>query len=200
MSPPYPSRKCAGAHVLVDEVYRDVTGDTSLPAAARGEGFITTSSLTKSYGLSSLRAGWVIAARDVTYRVRRARDVVDGTGSIVAERLATLAFEHLDRLAARGRQILARNKAIADAFLQSRKDLEWVPSAGAIVFPRIRGIADAGAFVERLMRDRGTAVGPGVFFDAPAHFRLGYGGDTEKIREGLLRLTAALNEELAPNR
>ena len=190
----------AGAHVLVDEVYRDVTGDTSLPAAARGEGFITTSSLTKSYGLSSLRAGWVIAARDVTYRVRRARDVVDGTGSIVAERLATLAFEHLDRLAARGRQILARNKAIADAFLQSRKDLEWVPSAGAIVFPRIRGIADAGAFVERLMRDRGTAVGPGVFFDAPAHFRLGYGGDTEKIREGLVRLTAALNAEVAPNR
>jgi hypothetical protein len=183
----------AGGHVLVDEVYRDVTGDASSPAAARGDVFITTNSLTKSYGLSSLRAGWVIAAPDVTYRVRRARDVVDGTGSIVAERLAALAFQQLDRLHERARAVLARNKAVAEAFLQSRRDLEWVPSPGTIVFPRIKGVEDAGPFVERLMHERRTAVGPGRFFEAPAHFRVGYGGDTEKIRAGLDRLAAALD-------
>ncbi len=125
--------------------------------------------------------------------MRRARDVVDGTGSIVAERLATLAFQHLDRLHDRARAILARNRALADAFLASRTDLEWVPSAGTIVFPRIKGVEDAGPFVERLMEERRTAVGPGRFFEAPAHFRLGYGGDTEKIRAGLDHLAAALD-------
>ena len=184
----------SGAHVLVDEVYRDVSGDTSPPASTRGDVFITTNSLTKSYGLSSLRAGWIIAAPDVTYRVRRARDVVDGTGSIVAERLATLAFQQLDRLHERSRSILARNKAIADSFLQSRRDLEWVPSAGTVVFPRIKGVEDAGPFVERVMQERRTALGPGHFFEAPAHFRLGYGGDSDKIRGGLDRLRAALDE------
>jgi aspartate/methionine/tyrosine aminotransferase len=183
----------AGAHVIVDEVYKDVTGDPTPPAAARGDVFVTTTSLTKSYGLSSLRAGWVIASPSLTYRVRRANDVVDGTGSIVAERLATLAFQQLDALTARARQILARNKALADAFLQSRTDLEWVPSTGTIVFPRIRGVADSQPFVERLMRERKTALGPGHFFQAPAHFRLGYGGDTEKIRQGLLNVSAALD-------
>ena len=184
----------AGAHVMVDEVYKDVTGDQTPPAAARGEVFLTTSSLTKSYGLSSLRAGWVIAAPALTYRVRRVRDVVDGSGSIVAERLATLAFQQLDALTTRARAILARNKTFADRFLQSRKDLEWVPSAGTIVFPRIRGVADAGVFVDRLMRERQTALGPGAFFDAPAHFRLGYGGSTEQIRSGLERVAAALDD------
>jgi aspartate/methionine/tyrosine aminotransferase len=164
----------AGAHVLVDEVYKDVTGDPSPPAAARGDAFITTSSLTKSYGLSSLRAGWAIAAPDV------------------AERLSVLAFQHLEALAGRARTILGRNKALANAFLASRPDLEWVPSAGTIVFPRIKGLADAGAFVERVMREHGTALGPGSFFDAPAHFRLGYGGDTDRIREGLARVAACL--------
>jgi len=183
----------AGAHVVVDEVYKDVTGDTSPTAAARGDVFITTSSLTKSYGLSSLRAGWVIASPAITYRVRRARDVVDGTGSIVAERLAVLAFEHLDALYLRARAILARNKALADAFLQSRRELEWMPSSGTIVFPRIKGTSDAGPFIDRVMREHRTALGPGAFFDAPAHFRLGYGGDTEKIREGLSRVGAALD-------
>jgi aspartate/methionine/tyrosine aminotransferase len=184
----------AGAHVVVDEVYKDVTDDRTPPAAARGGVFATTSSLTKSYGLSSLRAGWVIASPALTYRARRARDVVDGTGSIVAERLAALAFQQLDALTARARAILARNKALADAFLKSRSDLEWAPSAGTIVFPRIQGVADAGPFVDRLMRERRTALGPGAFFDAPAHFRLGYGGDMETIRAGLARLAAALDE------
>ena len=172
-------------------------GQTSAMAAgfhaARGDVFITTSSLTKSYGLSSLRAGWVIASPAITYRVRRARDVVDGTGSIVAERLAVLAFEHLDALYLRARAILARNKALADAFLQSRRELEWVPSPGTIVFPRIKGTSDAGPFIDRVMREHRTALGPGAFFDAPAHFRLGYGGDTEKIREGLSRVGTALD-------
>jgi aspartate/methionine/tyrosine aminotransferase len=182
----------AGAHVIVDEVYKDVTNDPSPTAAALGDTFITTSSLTKSYGLSSLRAGWAIASPEITYRIRRARDVVDGTGSIVAERLSVLAFQHLDALHARARAILARNKALADAFLAAHPQLEFAPSTGTIVFPRIRGVADAGPFVERVMREQRTALGPGSFFEAPAHFRLGYGGDTDKIREGLARVANTL--------
>src|SRR6266545_4069546 len=183
-----------GAHVLVDEVYKDVTADVSPAAAARGDVFITTSSLTKSYGLSSLRAGWAIASPTITYRIRRARDVVDGTGSIVAERLAVLAFQQLDVLYARARAIVARNKGLADAFLAAHPQLEWVPSSGTIVFPRIRGVADAAPFVDRVMREQHTALGPGGFFEAPAHFRLGYGGETEKIREGLARVSAVLQK------
>ncbi|HET7698862.1 MAG TPA: aminotransferase class I/II-fold pyridoxal phosphate-dependent enzyme [Vicinamibacterales bacterium] len=182
----------AGAHVLVDEVYRDVTGDGGAPAAARGDVFITTNSLTKSYGLSSLRAGWTIATPALSYRLRRARDVVDGTGSIVAERLAVLAFEHLDALYLRARAILATNQALANAFLASHPELEWAPSAGTIVFPRIAGVADARPFVDRVMREQRTALGPGAFFDAPAHFRLGYGGEADRIREGLARVAAVL--------
>jgi len=184
----------AGAHVLVDEVYRDVSGAAGAPIATRGDVFITTNSLTKSYGLSSLRCGWTIASESLSYRIRRARDVVDGTGSIVAERLSTLAFAHLDALAARARGILARNTALIDAFLASRRDLQCAPSAATVVFPRLDGVEDTSAFTDRLLRERDTAVVPGRFFDAPAHFRIGFGGDTETLRAGLDRLASALDE------
>jgi aspartate/methionine/tyrosine aminotransferase len=184
----------AGAHVIVDEVYRDVSPAAGPAIASLADMFVTTNSLTKSYGLSSLRCGWVIASADVSYRVRRARDVVDGTGSIVAERLAALAFAHLDALAARAHGILARNKALVDEFLASRTELRWAPSAGTVVFPRIDGVDDVSAFAERLLRERETEIVPGRFFDAPAHFRLGFGGDTEQLRGGLERLGAALDE------
>jgi aspartate/methionine/tyrosine aminotransferase len=66
------------------------------------------------------------------------------------------------------------------------------------VFPRIKGVADATPFVEAVMQDHHTALGPGHFFDAPAHFRLSYGGDTDKIRGGLAHVAAALDAR-APN-
>ncbi len=183
-----------GAHVLVDEVYLDITGIRWSPAATRGDVFVTTSSLTKSYGLSSLRSGWAIASEALTSRLRRARDIVDGTGSIVAERLATLAFSQLDRFEARARDLVRTNRKLVDEFLRSRRELEWIPSTGTIVFPRIRGISDVTPFADRLMTERRTAIVPGRFFDAPEHFRLGYGGETEKLRGGLERLAAGLDD------
>jgi aspartate/methionine/tyrosine aminotransferase len=39
-----------------------------------------------------------------------------------------------------------------------------------------------------------TSVVPGSFFEMPAHFRLGFAGDTETLVAGLERLSAALDE------
>jgi aspartate/methionine/tyrosine aminotransferase len=183
-----------GAHVLVDEVYLDSAARATRPAATRSPVFISTSSLTKSYGLAGLRCGWVLAAPDVAEAVRRARDIVDGTGAFAAEKLSVLAFSMLDRLAARARRLLDANGARVRAFLASRDDLECVqPDAGTVVFPRLRGVADAGPFIDRLGREYQTDVVPGRFFQAPAHFRLGFGGRPEVLAEGLELLGACLD-------
>jgi aspartate/methionine/tyrosine aminotransferase len=181
--------------VLVDEVYLDTATDGPVqPAAARSPVFISTSSLTKSYGLAGLRCGWVLAAPDVAEHVRRARDIIDGTGAFPAERLSVLAFSLLDRLAARARRILTANGAAVRQFLAGRPDLECVlPGAGTVVFPRLRGVDDAGPFVGTLAREFETDVVPGHFFQAPAHFRLGFGGRPEELAQGLARLGRALD-------
>jgi aspartate/methionine/tyrosine aminotransferase len=165
-----------------------------LTAATLGDAFVCTNSLTKSYGLSGLRCGWILSSTDVAERIRRARDVVDGTGSIVAERLAALAFTHLDLLLARTTTLLETNGGIVREFLRSRTELDWIAAAGTVVFPRLRGIADATEFAARLLSARDTAVVPGRFFQAPEHFRLGFGGPTDTLRGGLLAVGAALDE------
>jgi aspartate/methionine/tyrosine aminotransferase len=183
----------AGAKVLVDEVYLDSVPGTRGPAGARAPVFVTTSSLTKSYGLSGLRCGWVIAAPEIAERVRRARDVVDGSGAFPAERLAVLAFSQLDRLAARARGILDPNRRLILDFLASRPDLAFVaPAGGTVVFPRLRGVDDATAFVDRLARDHDTGIVPGSFFQAPSHVRIAFGGRRDTLEEGLVRLGRAL--------
>jgi aspartate/methionine/tyrosine aminotransferase len=184
----------AGAHVLVDEVYLDAADAELRPAALLGAPFISTSSLTKSYGLSSLRCGWSLSSTAVAERVRRARDVIDGSGSIATERLATLAFAQLDRLEVRTTALLGVNRPLVHEFLRGRRELEVVlPRNSTVVFPRIRGVRDTGAFAERLLAERGTAIVPGRFFEAPAHFRLGFGGPGEVVEAGLAQLGAALD-------
>jgi aspartate/methionine/tyrosine aminotransferase len=52
----------AGAHVLVDEVYLETLFDQPWKSAFHlGPNFVITSSLTKAYGLSGIRCGWILA-------------------------------------------------------------------------------------------------------------------------------------------
>ena len=53
----------AGARVLVDEVYLN-SAFPAVPSAVKlGPTFVCTNSLTKVYGLSGLRCGWILAER-----------------------------------------------------------------------------------------------------------------------------------------
>ncbi len=83
--------RSVGAKVIVDEVYLDaVEGAERSPAATRDDVFVSTNSLTKSYGLAGLRIGWMLADAETTERALRVRDVVDGVGSIPSETLGVL--------------------------------------------------------------------------------------------------------------
>lgn len=185
-----------GALVLVDEVYAEAQHDHTpipAPAATYGDTFVTTSSLTKGYGLAGLRCGWILAAPAIAQRIRVTRDIVDGSGPFLAESLAVTAFREIDRLRDRARAILAENFNMLRAMAESHPRLEWrEPVAGTTAFPLVKGIDDTTAFVDALIRDHDTVVVPGHFFQAPQHIRIGFGGKHEMVREALTRLDRAL--------
>jgi aspartate/methionine/tyrosine aminotransferase len=190
-----------GARVLVDEVYAEAQHDDGAlpaPAATLGDVFVSTSSLTKAYGLAGLRCGWIIASPALSDRVRAIRDIIDGSGPYVAERLSLTAFQQIDRLKSRARQILAENLSIVRAMARSHPRLEWLePAAGTTAFPRVKGVDDTSDFVERLIRDHDTIVVPGRFFQAPQHIRIAFGGSADMVREAVRRLDLALRASAA---
>jgi aspartate/methionine/tyrosine aminotransferase len=193
----------ARAHVLADEVYLEMLFDRPAPfsfpigqaLAARGDNpFLVTSSLTKVYGLSGLRCGWVLAAPLLAQRMWLLNDLFAASAAHTAERLSVMALDHLPQFRARAQSLLAANRALLDAFLDSRRDLEcFRPPAGTVVFPRLTH-GDPDAFFKLLREKYETTVVPGKFFAMPRHFRLGIGGDTPELRTGLERLSDALDE------
>src|SRR5271157_2793397 len=184
-----------GARVLVDEVYLDILYERRpKPAFHFGDHFLVTSSLTKAFGLSGLRCGWVLCSPELAHRMWRINDLYAATPAHPAELLSVIAFDHLDKIAARAKRLLDQNRKSMDAFLASRTDLDFHrTSEGTIVFPRLRkGSVDD--FLHLLREKYETSVVPGEFFDMPQHFRIGIGGDPEMTRKGFGRLGLALDE------
>jgi aspartate/methionine/tyrosine aminotransferase len=73
--------------------------------------------------------------------------------------------------------------------------LEWLePAAGTTAFPRVRGVDDTSALVDLLIREYDAIVVPGRFFQAPRHIRVGFGGETNMVREAVSRLDRALRQ------
>ena len=182
-----------GAHVMIDEVYLPAAIPAQHSAAHLGERFIATASLTKCYGLSGLRCGWIIASPELAERMWRLNELFGVAQAHSTERLSLLALEKLDQIAAASHGHLDRNRSLANAFFAGRDDLDCAPMTGGITaFPRLLdGDVDA---LNGLLRERyDTSIVPGHFFGAPEHFRLGVGQPTKLIEGGLERLGAALD-------
>jgi aspartate/methionine/tyrosine aminotransferase len=183
-------------YVLVDEVYREMLFQAEPQSAFHldPERFIVTSSLTKAYGLSGLRSGWVLAPAKMAQRMWKIHDLHAATYPFMTEYLSVIALEKLSHIAARMKSILDENRALLREFLARREDLDYFwPEYGAIVFPRLKH----GAMADfcRLLRDRfETSVVPGEFFEMPEHFRIGVGTPTADLRAALNQLARGLDQ------
>ena len=184
-----------GARVLIDEVYMETLFEESPRTSFHlGSEFVVTSSLTKAFGLSGLRCGWILAEPALAKRMWLLNDLFASTPVHSGERLSVVAIQQLEEIGARARQLFDRNRQLLNEFLDTREDLEVVrPQFGTVMFPRVRG----GSSEElcRVLREKyETTVVPGRFFEMPAHFRIGISGETATLEAGLERLGKALDE------
>jgi aspartate/methionine/tyrosine aminotransferase len=183
------------ARVLVDEVYLEMLfQETPQTAFHLGDQFVVTGSLTKAFGLSGLRCGWILAEPELAKRMWLLNDLFAATPVHAGERLSVAAFRQLPAIAARAQSRLDKHRKMLNQFLDTRDDLETVrPQLGSIMFPRVK--TGSSESLCNLLREKyETSVVPGRFFEQPAHFRIGMGGDTETFTEGLDRLGLALDE------
>ena len=182
-----------GARVLVDEVYLELLFDRPQRSAFHlGEHFMVTSSLTKAYGLSGLRCGWILAAPELVERMWHHNDLFGNIPAHITDRLSVIALDHLETIRARAKSLLEANWKLLDRLLAEHPALDVTrPPGGTIVFAKVpRG--DGDTFAKHLREKYETSVVPGRFFEMPDRIRIGIGNDPEEVEEGLRRLNASL--------
>ena len=188
-----------GFRVIVDEVYGDfaTAEERPVPACRISPHFISVSSLTKAFGLSTLRCGWIVADPAVIAIVRDLADRTEFGISNLTHALAALVLERRDQFSAYSSDVLSAARQIAD-----RHFAEWekagliagtLPKSGCIAFPRLVGIDDTLAFADDLFARTGVTVVPGEFFGAAGHVRIGFGLPVSKVEPAFAMLGEALH-------
>jgi len=187
--------RSVGALVLVDEVYLDaVYEETPRTSFHIGPEFVVTSSLTKVYGVSGLRCGWILARPDLAWKMRRLNDLYSATPVYPGELLSVVAFKHLNLLRERACRIVEADRKLLRDFLKQQSVLSAVRTdCGTTSFVQLRD-RNVDFFLERLRAKFDTSAVPGSFFGMPDHFRIGMGVNTEMFAEGLRRIGRALEE------
>lgn len=184
----------SGARLVLDEVYLEFDpSEQPLSGYATGRPVIATRSVTKGFGLSWLRCGWVLASPDDIARVRRANDYLQvflpSTSAVACS--AALVTER-DRRAAAAARVRGGYEIIATHL--DRSDVTLVAPyapAPAVCFPRIHA-TDATALTDALLA-RGVAVAPGHLFGEPAHCRIACAAAPSTLRAGLEILVELLD-------
>jgi len=176
--------------VLVDEVYRDLQPRPPRVAAARHARFLTTASLTKSYGLGALRLGWVLAAPPLLDRVRRVDNLVSVAVSMPSVLLALRLWPRLPAL----RQRALRHRAGNLARLRASGLRFVAPQAGLTALVEA-GDGDAAAAAAA---QEGVAVVPGSFFQAPSCVRVFLGAEPAAFRRGIETLRRLVRGRTGP--
>jgi hypothetical protein len=175
-----------GLWLACDETFRDAGEQPVGTRSALSDRWVTTSTLTKSYGLGSLRIGWVSGCAEALTRCAGAQDAlsVEPAGPSLA--LALALVPHLDSLRARARAILLTNHAhwgrlVADGLPCDAS----VPSQGTTTFVHLPGSAGGDAFAAFAAERFELLVVPGRFFGEPRGARIALGGEPARCAAAL---------------
>jgi aspartate/methionine/tyrosine aminotransferase len=186
-----------GIRVVVDEIYRDfTTGEVTRPAASIADCFVSLNSLTKVYGLGTLRCGWIVASEEAMQQLRFHYANFDGGVSPLTHAIAANVIESLEDYRRLATDRVSENRPVAAelaATLEAEGLLRGTPPAHAsMFFPRIEGVDDTRPLAQSLADEFEVLVTPGHFFGAPQHVRISFTGDTLALTNGLDRLAQGL--------
>jgi len=189
----------AGATLIVDEVYLDSShltcGGRRWTAAGVADNVIAINSLTKVYGLSGLRIGWILSHAEIIERCRVVIDLLNVDNPAPSTSIALDAFRCIGRLERRFRQWYEPGQQVFRRWLAQEPRLRGYPSCGAI-FECVRlpeGVT-SGALHQHLVSRYETQVVPGAFFGLDDHVRIGLVLPPAELTEALARISRALND------
>ncbi|MCL7416257.1 MAG: aminotransferase class I/II-fold pyridoxal phosphate-dependent enzyme [Halalkalicoccus sp.] len=177
------------AYLLCDEVYRLLCEDPLPPVASLGERGISTTSLTKAYGLAGLRFGWIVGAQAVVEGAVGWKDYTTISPSIFGQHVARQALgEQEDDILATNRELAREHHDMVAEWIDEH-GLSWHDPVGVNGFVDVPdGFDDGKSFCRAVVEEESVVLAPGEFFGFEERFRIGFGLETEALTEGLDRV------------
>jgi len=189
-----------GAWILADEVYHgtEIASDDETPTFwGRYDRLVISNSLSKAYGLSGLRVGWLVADAETTQQLWRRHEYATIATSNLSMALAEIAVSAETRpaLFQRNRTLIREGLARLNAWIATTNGLVSLtqPQATALAFVAYH-VDRPSLEVAHALREGGVLVGVGAHFGIEQHLRITHGLDAEYMEDALARMTTIFTE------
>ena len=186
-----------GGWMLIDEVFVPfLESGERLSYSKLKNNIVTTCSLTKVWGLSSLRIGWISGPEEVIHDIERTLDSINVIQPFITEYIAYHVMCETDignKLLLAARKIASKHLSIVKEYLDKLPEVSYTtPDAGISLLIRFKDGRDADKFCDNLESEYGVRVINGRYFEVQNGFRMSYGVDEETLRKGLEAITKAI--------
>lgn len=187
-----------GAFILSDEVYRGISEDGSYMHSIVDlyDKGISVGSMSKIFSMAGLRIGWIATrSEEVLKACHTRRDYDTISCGTLDDMFASLALKHKDKIFDRNRQILLKNRAILDKWVNETEGVRYLkPVAGTTALVYYDKDIPSYDLAIRLIKEKGVLVTPGAAFEIEGALRIGYAFDSKTLEDGLSKITELLKE------
>ena len=193
------------AWLIYDETYDRFLYDGRPHAAAAArlpdcDRLVVTGAASKTFAMTGWRLGWALGPPELIQAMTSYQSHTTSNASSISQAAALAALTDLQSAAASTAEMLAHYDARRHVMVEGLTAIRGVrcgkPEGAFYAFAdvselyRRRGVNGSVQFCERLLAEAHVAAVPGEAFGEDACVRFSYATPTERIREGLRRLSA----------
>jgi len=197
-----------GIYLIMDDIYHKLVYERKqwVPAWSYTEKdientrVIVVNGVSKLYGMTGFRVGWVIAPRKLVEIMTNVQGQMTSNPAIVLQSAAEGALTGQHGLVENLRMTFENNRQIILNELKAFSDLKIVPPDGTFyVMPDFRAYGEDSTKIANFLLEKAMVVTvPGKEFGMEGFVRLSFAGAVKDIIEGIERLRWALDPN-APN-
>jgi aspartate aminotransferase len=197
-----------GIYLIMDDIYHKLVFDRKVwqPGYAftskdiDNSHIIVVNGISKSYGMTGFRIGWVIAPRKLILIMTNVQAQMTSNPSTLLQAGAEGALTGQQAIIENLRLSIENNRTVILNELKAFNDLKIVPPDGTFyVLPDFRAYGDNSAKMAQTILEKALVVTiPGTAFGMEGFLRLSYAGSVKDLTEGIERMRWVLDPE-APN-
>jgi len=197
-----------GIYLIMDDIYHKLVFDgiTAPPGYQftmkdiENTRLIVINGVSKLYGMTGFRIGWVIANRHLTEVMTNVQAQMTSCPAVVLQSAAEGALNGLQSFVESLRLTIENNRNVVMQELKTFSGIRVTKPQGTFYcLPDFRAYSnDSVALSDFLLKKTLVVTVPGVEFGMEGHLRLSYAGSVKDITEGVARMKWALDPN-SPN-
>lgn len=184
-----------GGFMYADEAFLEFMDTDKLETFYDGsDEIVINGSMTKFYGFSGFRVGWIVASRKIIDTLRDVRNITGTRNPDYPLWIAGQFLRNRSKFRERARRIINPNLEYLRNYILQHENLEWSdPRDASYALVKYRHHMTSEEFCRGAYEKEKILLGPGEYFGAEGAFRLCFTEEPEKFRESIEALDRYLS-------